>query len=111
MKTEYRTYTIETDQRNPYAQKGEVEFMYYPTAEGVQHDADQDGEDLVYCGNCKWVDSLEEAQGAIDDLIIEQQGNRIEVLKDALRSVVRHGLIEQDGYETVLKEVHTALND
>lgn len=80
MKTEYRTYTIEPDQRNPYAQ--ESEWMYYPTEQGVQHDADQDGEDLVYCGNCKWADTLEEAQSEIDDLIIEEQENEIEKLKE-----------------------------
>jgi hypothetical protein len=30
-------------------------------------------------------------------------------LLEALQSVIRHGLIEHDGYETVLKQVHSAI--
>lgn len=40
----------------------------------------------------------------------EQQAELRNKVESALRSVVRHGLLEIDGYETVLKEVHEALN-
>jgi hypothetical protein len=65
-KTEYRGYSIEPDFRNPYSNV--PEFMYYPTEQGVQHDADYDGESYRYCGNCKWSNSIEEAKAEIDDL-------------------------------------------
>jgi hypothetical protein len=48
-------------------------FMYYPTAEGEQHDANLDGEDYRYTGNCKWADSLEEAKDAISEKIMTSQ--------------------------------------
>jgi|SRR5690348_7187357 len=65
---QYRGYTIQEDQRNPYAQKGEVEFMFYPTKAGIQHDGDFDGEDWHYCGNCKWEAELQYAKEAIDEI-------------------------------------------
>lgn len=64
----YKTYTIEEDQRNPY---GKPEFMYYLTEDGVQHDADYDGESYKYCGNCKWASTLAEAKDEIDEQIEE----------------------------------------
>lgn len=63
-KVEYRGFTIEQDYRNPYS--NECEYMFYPTNEGIQHDADQDGDDMVYCGNCKWAYSIDEAKDEID---------------------------------------------
>lgn len=64
----YRTFSIEEDYRNPYSNK--PEYMYYPTEEGVQHDADcTDGESFTYCGNCKWAASIEDAKDMIDDLL------------------------------------------
>lgn len=63
---EYKTYTIQQDYRNPY--RKEPEFMYYPTAEGISHDGDYDGESWKYCGNCKWASSIEEAKLEIDEL-------------------------------------------
>lgn len=63
-KIEYRGYTIEPNFRNPY--RVEPEFMYYPTEEGIQHDADCDEHGMVYTGNCKWADSLEDAKECID---------------------------------------------
>lgn len=66
MKTEYKSYTIEEDYRNPYSKK--PEFMFYPTEEGVQHDADYVNESYRYCGNCKWADSMEEAVEIIDEI-------------------------------------------
>jgi len=65
---EYKNYTIEEDQRNPY---GTVEFMFYPSSEGIQHDGDYDGDSFKYCGNCKWADSIEEAMIEIDELTFE----------------------------------------
>lgn len=68
MITEYKGYSIEKDQRNPY---GPAEFMFYPTSEGVDHDADYDGEQYKYCGNCRWASTLEDAQYEIDALVEE----------------------------------------
>lgn len=65
----YRSYTIEEDYRNPYSSK--PEYMFYPTAEGIDHDADCDGESYYYTGNCKWASSIEDAKSEIDDLIAE----------------------------------------
>lgn len=67
MATEYKSFTIEEDYRNPYSNK--PEYMYYPTADGVQHDADYVNESWKYCGNCEWESSLEEAKAAIDDIL------------------------------------------
>lgn len=64
----YKGFTIQKDQRNPY---GDAEFMFYPTEEGVQHDADCDGESYKYCGNCKWASTLEEAKNEIDDKLYD----------------------------------------
>lgn len=67
MIVKYRTYTIEEDFRNPYSNK--PDFMYYITEQGIQHDADLRNGDLVYCGNCKWASSLQDAKDEIDELI------------------------------------------
>lgn len=64
---QYKGFSIEEDYRNPYSKT--PDFMYYPTHEGVNHDYDLIGEDYEYRGNCKWVDSLEEAKDAIDDQV------------------------------------------
>ena len=70
---QYRGYTIVEDyQRDPY--RKEPYFMYYPTEQGVQHDADFDGDGFKYCGNCKWEDSLDAAIGEID-IFLEEQHN------------------------------------
>jgi hypothetical protein len=61
----HRGYSIQMDQRNPY---GPAEFMFYPTEEGVQHDADCDGESYKYCGNCRWASTLEEAKDEIEEI-------------------------------------------
>lgn len=70
---EYKSYSIQKDQRNPY---GSVEFMYYPTEQGVQHDADYDGEQYKYTGNCAWASTIEEAKSEIDERIAEQESKR-----------------------------------
>lgn len=62
----YKSYTIIEDYQNPYSNK--PDFMYYPTSEGAQHDADYDGESYRYCGNCRWEDSLDGAKDAIDEI-------------------------------------------
>lgn len=67
--TEYKGYTIEEDHRNPYGK--ECEYIFYPTSEGIQHDADYDGESFRYCGNCRWADSIDDAQIEIDELTFE----------------------------------------
>jgi hypothetical protein len=65
----YRNYTIQEDFRNPYSSK--PEYMFYPTAEGIDHDADCDGEGYYYTGNCKWTYTLEDAKAEIDAIIGE----------------------------------------
>ncbi len=79
---EYRGYTIQMDSRD----YGPTEFMFYPTEEGVSHDADcTDGESFTYCGNCKWASDLDSAQYEIDDLVIESLNDRVEELEEALK--------------------------
>lgn len=83
MKTlDYRGYTIQEDPERSYSQ--EAEFVVFPTDQGIQHDADYDGDGYKYCGNCKWCDSIEEGMETIDlliedelrfDLLREQQKN------------------------------------
>jgi hypothetical protein len=67
---EYKGFTIVENFRNPYSNK--PEFMFYLTKEGVQHDADCDGESYRYTGNCKWADSIDEAKSEIDELVYEE---------------------------------------
>lgn len=67
MATQYKTFTIVEDYRNPYSKT--PEYMFYPTVDGADHDYDLVGEDYKYCGNCKWEQSLEEAKAAIDDIL------------------------------------------
>jgi hypothetical protein len=66
----YKGYTIEEDHRNPYNK--DPEYMFYPTEQGVQHDADGDSEGWKYTGNCKWTDSMEDAKDQISELVIQQ---------------------------------------
>lgn len=61
--TTYRSYTIQKD--NSYFFTGKL--MIYPTDQGVQHDSDIDSDGYHYCGNCVWVDSMEEAKDLIDE--------------------------------------------
>jgi hypothetical protein len=65
---QYKSYSITEDHRNPYSNK--ADFMFYPTSQGVQHDADYDG-DYHYTGNCKWADTIEDAKAEIDELLNE----------------------------------------
>lgn len=71
----YRSYTIQEDYRNPYSNV--PEYMFYPTAEGIDHDADFDGESYSYAGNCQWTSSIENAKAEIDDLIAEHTTYRV----------------------------------
>lgn len=66
MEMEYKGYTIVEDFRNPYGK--ECEYMFYHSKEGIQHDADYDGESFKYCGNCQWASSLEDAMSEIDEM-------------------------------------------
>lgn len=66
---EYKGYTIELDYRNPYSSK--PEYMFYPTEQGIQHDADYDGEQYRYCGNCRWNTTIEDCEAEIDELTNE----------------------------------------
>lgn len=67
----YKGYTIEEDyDRMPYNK--EPQYMFYPTAQGVDHDMDMDSDGYRYCGNCKWADSIEEAKDLIMEKIIAE---------------------------------------
>lgn len=67
----YKGYTIEEDHDiNPY--RKEPMYMFYPTTEGAQHDADYDGDGYRYCGNCKWADSIEDAKDLISEKIMTE---------------------------------------
>lgn len=41
--------------------------MYYPTAEGIQHDGDSDCDGFKYCGNCRWSSDLDDVMDSIDE--------------------------------------------
>jgi hypothetical protein len=77
----YKGFTIEEDHFiNPYSK--EPSYMFYPTEQGAQHDADGDSEGFRYTGNCKWTDDILEAKLQIDELVpwkvvIEKKVNRI----------------------------------
>jgi hypothetical protein len=77
----YKGYTIEEDYLiNPYNKN--PSYIFYPTEEGVNHDADGDSDGFRYCGNCKWVDDIGEAKILIDEIVpwkvvIEKRVNRI----------------------------------
>jgi len=63
---QYKGYTIEEDYRNPNSNK--PDYMFYPTAEGIQHDADCDQDGFFYTGNCQWDSTLEGVMAEIDEL-------------------------------------------
>lgn len=67
----YRGYTIESCVRGYDANIGN--FMFYPTEQGVDHDADYDGESYKYCGNCRWADSIEEAKDEIFEKVMTEK--------------------------------------
>lgn len=91
---EYRGYTIQKDCRNPYSAK--PEFMFYPTSDGVQHDADCDEDGYFYCGNCKWEDSIEEVKWKIDEIYFVDQEYKVrgvifKWLSDAMQYIKQYG--------------------
>jgi hypothetical protein len=63
----YKGYTIEETEE--FYRK---QFMFYPTNEGEQHDGEYTENGFHYCGNCKWVDSIEEAKDSIDEKIMQE---------------------------------------
>ena len=76
----YKGYTIQVDYPNPYSNT--PQYMYYPTDEGEQHDADYEDGSYHYCGNCKWADSIEDAKDAIDDLLFEKKPKHVVIYGD-----------------------------
>jgi hypothetical protein len=62
----YKGYTITTDYQGGWYER----IMFYPTEQGIDHDADMDENGYHYCGNCQWVDSIDEAKDAIDEKIM-----------------------------------------
>lgn len=62
----YKSYSIEKDYEYPYSGG---RYIFYPTEEGIQHDADYNGDSYKYCGNCKWCSSIEEAMLLIDEIV------------------------------------------
>jgi hypothetical protein len=65
-KIEYRGYTIQEND-DPYSTIND--YIFYPTHEGIQHDADLVGEDYIYSGNCQWAESVNEAKDEIDSFL------------------------------------------
>jgi hypothetical protein len=61
---EYKGYSIQLDYTGY-----NFRYMFYPTEQGIQDDADFDGEDFVYCGNCKHADSIEDCKILIDEKV------------------------------------------
>jgi hypothetical protein len=59
----YKGYSIEQD-----TTLHTDRLVIYPTEAGIEHDYDYNGSNYTYCGNCKWADSVEEAQEIIDEL-------------------------------------------
>lgn len=76
-KIEYKGYSIEPDK---YSTWRKDELIIYPTADGVDHDYDWNGDNWKYCGNCKWAFSIDEAKGIVDELIFDkiEMSNKIE---------------------------------
>lgn len=66
----YKGYTIE-EEDDPWMIKYGSLFFFYPTAQGIQDDADYDGDRYVYCGNRRWAGSIQEANDMIDELVDE----------------------------------------
>lgn len=71
---EYKGYTIQEDPEwcGYFGSRRLIIYprrlIIYPTEAGIQHDADCDGERYIYCGNCKWSGTTEEAKEIIDEL-------------------------------------------
>lgn len=66
---EYRGFTIKDDPE-AYVKH---QLIIYPTEEGIQHDCDvNDNGNFVYCGNCLFATSIQDAKSDIDDLIYER---------------------------------------
>lgn len=61
----YKGWTIQEDPEN-----WTDRFIFFPTAEGIQHDAECDENGWHYCGNCKWADSIEDAKDEISEKIM-----------------------------------------
>jgi hypothetical protein len=66
-KIEYRGYTIQENLDVYY--EATNDYIFYPTSEGIQHDADLVGEDYIYTGNCQWAGSVDDAKDEIDSFL------------------------------------------
>jgi hypothetical protein len=64
---EYKGFTIEKEYIYPKGHR----WMYYKTSEGVNHDYDTSDDGQVYCGNCKWASTIQDAVAEIDELLTE----------------------------------------
>jgi hypothetical protein len=90
----YKSYTIdEVSDRNPYAKRGSTEIMFYPTEEGIQHDADCDGDGFFYCGNCEWAYSQDEAMDRIDEIEAEKEIRKAQKDANLIWDAVTSGFI------------------
>lgn len=76
---QYKGYTIMEDFRNPYSNS--PEYMFYPTKQGINHDADGDSEGWRYTGNCKWANFLQDAKDVIDELGYASHTDRVRRFK------------------------------
>lgn len=73
----YKNWTIEEDTERHASlsivkHKPKMTYLAYPTSEGIQHDADHDGDSFRYAGNCLFADTIEDLQEEIDERIEEE---------------------------------------
>lgn len=47
---------------------------------------------------------------AMESYALQQSESAVREYREALTAVIRHGLIEKDGYESLLQQIHSTLN-
>jgi hypothetical protein len=62
----YKGWTIEENPNGCFV----GELMAYPTEQGIQHDADFDGDRYRYCGNCLFDICIDNLKDSIDENIM-----------------------------------------
>jgi hypothetical protein len=104
----YNGYTIELDRESYIGQR----YMFYKTSEGIDHDADLDGEDYKYCGNCKWADSIQDAKNAIDELCLESGLNvyQFETGSRGAYSIIETVKVFGDSIQTAMDNLEEMIN-
>jgi hypothetical protein len=78
----YRGYTIQKSDR-----EYDNGLMFFLTEQGIDHDYDYDDGSYHYCGNCEYVDSVEEAKAEIDEFYAMNTHYR--VLNPATKTITK----------------------